>query len=130
MRSTKPGEIECNDELCEFNSHEKSKRHATRIQRSTAEMTSRVGAEMFDDKESNWCSNFDRGSRCFDLSWVVYTCNQGVINLRLHEVVDSLTSLPEVCAARRFNRLAPVMLYTNFTGRKNSPCADPNTDQK
>ena len=29
-------EIECNDELCEFTPHEKSKRHAIRIQRSTA----------------------------------------------------------------------------------------------
>ena len=90
-------------------------------------MASRVGAETFDGKKSNRCTNFDRGSRCFDLFRASDTCDQGVINLRLHEVVDTLTSPSEVCAVRYFNRMAPDTVYTarlRNSRAENFPCTN------
>ena len=90
-------------------------------------MASRVGAETFDDKKSNRCTNFDRGSRCSDLSRASHTCDQGVINLRLHEVVDTLTSPSEACAVRYFNRMAPDTVDTarlRNSRAENFPCTN------
>ena len=90
-------------------------------------MASRVGAETFDDKKSNRCTNVDRGSRCFGLSLASQTCDQGVINLRLHEDVDTLMSPSEVCAVRDFNRMATAPVDTarlRNSWAENLPCTN------
>ena len=79
-------------------------------------MASRVSAEMSGDRKSNRCTNFDRGSRCFDLSRASHTCDQDDINLRHHEGVDTLTSPSEVCAVRYSNRMAPDTVDTPGCG--------------